>query len=81
MTGYSREYSAGRSCRFLQPSSELVNRVVNGATLERLGRFVHTVQKPGVFGNFLLLNEKANGERFWNYLRMAFFECDPPPAT
>jgi PAS domain-containing protein len=73
LTGYSLEFSVGRSCRFLQPDSRIVNDIVNGEERTRLYEFC-TQQRPGSNIVNLLLNETYDGKRFWNLLRMSCIE-------
>ena len=75
LTGYSVEFSTGRSCRFLQPDSRVVNDRVNGEERKLLYDFCIEAT-PGTNIVNLLLNETYDGKRFWNLLRMTCVKLD-----
>ena len=76
MTGYSADFSCGRSCRFLQPISAIVNDAFNLEERRKMREFCTTLQAPGTTILNLLLNERYTGERFWNLLHMTYVEVD-----
>ena len=76
LTGYSSDFSCGRSCRFLQPISAVVNDAFNLDERRKMREFCTTLQKPGTTIVNLLLNERYTGERFWNLLHMTYVEVE-----
>ena len=76
LTGYSADFSCGRSCRFLQPISAAVNDAFNLEERRKMREFCTTLQAPGTTIVNLLLNERYTGERFWNLLHMTYVEVD-----
>mmetsp|Transcript_95378 Transcript_95378/g.179364 ORF Transcript_95378/g.179364 Transcript_95378/m.179364 type:complete len:419 (+) Transcript_95378:62-1318(+) len=76
MTGYSSEQVVGRSCRFLQPRNAVLNNAFNMGERKALRDFCTNPQPAGTASVSLLLNERSNGERFWNLLRMRSVEAD-----
>merc|ERR1719460_3310279 len=76
LTGYSSEFSCGRSCRFLQPISAVVNDAFNLEERKKMREFCTTLQPPGTTIVNFLLNERYTGERFWNLLHMTYVEVD-----
>lgn len=70
MTGYSFEQVVGRSCRFLQPRNSVLNDAFNMGERKALREFCSAAQPVGMASVNLLLNERHNGRRFWNLLRM-----------
>jgi hypothetical protein len=76
VTGYTREFALGRSCRFLQPTVRIVNDAMNLLDLKRMREFCndpHTHPAGTEIVN-LLLNERYEGPRFWNLLKMAYVD-------
>ena len=63
LTGYPADFSCGRSCRFLQPISAVINDAFNLGERKRMREFCTTIQRPGTQIVNLLLNEKYSGER------------------
>ena len=61
ITGYSREETIGRNCRFLQGPE------TDSATVEEIRRALK--QRTSFAGE--ILNYRKNGEKFWNYLRIS----------
>lgn len=76
LTGYTRDFATGRSCRFLQPTSKLLNDAVNLEERKIMREFCNTVQPLGTTIINLLMNERFTGERFWNLLRMQYMMVD-----
>ena len=76
LTGYSSDFSCGRSCRFLQPISAVVNDAFNLDERRKMREFCTTLQAPGTTIVNLLLNERYTGERFWNLLHMTYVEVE-----
>lgn len=70
LTGYQTEFATGRSCRFLQPTSAFVNDCVNLSERKKMRDFCMEPQKVGEVIVNLLLNERSDGHRFWNLLKM-----------
>eukprot|EP00931_Biecheleriopsis_adriatica_P005054 TRINITY_DN106618_c0_g1_i1.p1 TRINITY_DN106618_c0_g1~~TRINITY_DN106618_c0_g1_i1.p1 ORF type:complete len:1545 (+),score=269.16 TRINITY_DN106618_c0_g1_i1:47-4636(+) len=79
MTQYKAEFALGRNCRFLQPNVSKLNDLLNGHELRRMREFC---RRKGVTGQSIvniLLNERKNGERFWNLLHMIHVEVKGKP--
>lgn len=76
LTGYTNDVIAGRSCRFLQPTSRLLNDGVNLNERKIMREFCAEIQPVGTTIINLLMNERINGQRFWNLLRMKHVEVD-----
>lgn len=70
LTGYKTEFATGRSCRFLQPTNAFVNDCVNLSERKKMRDFCMEPQKVGEVIVNLLLNERTDGARFWNLLKM-----------
>ena len=58
LTGYTTDFSCGRSCRFLQPISGIVNDAFNLGERKKLREFCTNIQKKGTTIVNLLLNER-----------------------
>lgn len=69
-TGYSKDFCVGRSCRFLQPSNRVLNDAVNVKDRERMRDFCCKSGHQEGSILTLLLNERHDGTRFWNLLKM-----------
>jgi hypothetical protein len=79
LTGFSWDYSCGRSDRFIQPSSSVVQAVFNGGERARLEDFLAGQgQTPGSTLVTLLLCERSGGERFWNFSYTVCVEAGQP---
>jgi hypothetical protein len=76
LTGYSSDFATGRSCRFLQPTSKLLNDAVNLEERKIMREFCSFVKPAGTTIINLLLNQQFTGERFWNLLRMQYVVVD-----
>lgn len=76
LTGYASEFVTGRSCRFLQPTSKVLNDGVNLNDRKLMRHFCDELQPDGTTIVNLLLNERKTGERFWNLLRMQYVMVD-----
>lgn len=76
LTGFTSSFAAGRSCRFLQPTSKVLNDAVNLEERKIMREFCTAMQPAGTTIINLLLNERFTGERFWNLLRMQYVEVD-----
>eukprot|EP00929_Paragymnodinium_shiwhaense_P007829 TRINITY_DN111736_c0_g1_i1.p1 TRINITY_DN111736_c0_g1~~TRINITY_DN111736_c0_g1_i1.p1 ORF type:complete len:1630 (-),score=342.23 TRINITY_DN111736_c0_g1_i1:75-4964(-) len=77
ITGYSQSEVLGRNCRVLQPGGD-TNLMVNGEELMRIRNFCHNPQSQ-VTMLCLMLNEKKNGRRFFNLLRMVHILAEGRP--
>jgi hypothetical protein len=78
LTGYPGTFALGRSCRFLQPNSATLNDAINLKDRKGLREFCANFTK---FSNGddivnLLMNERHDGPRFWNLLKMAYVEYE-----
>jgi len=69
-TGYKAEFATGRSCRFLQPTSRVINDALNSGDCQLMKDFCKEPLPEGTTLVNLLLNEHINGRRFWNLLKM-----------
>jgi hypothetical protein len=76
LTGYTSSFVVGRSCRFLQPTSKVLNDGVNLNERKMMRAFCVEPQPPGTMILNLLVNERQTGERFWNLLRMQYVNVD-----
>lgn len=76
LTGYTSEFVVGRSCRFLQPTSKIINDGINLGERKAMRAFCTEIQPNGTTIVNLLLNERQTGERFWNLLRMQYVMAD-----
>lgn len=76
LTGYTTAFTTGRSCRFLQPTSKILNDAVNLNDRKIMFDFCAKVKPVGSVIVNLLLNERYTGERFWNLLRMQHVAVD-----
>jgi hypothetical protein len=76
LTGYTADMVVGRSCRFLQPSSQALNDAINLEERKMMHEFCVSKHQPGLTIVNLLLNERNTGERFWNLLRMQHVMVD-----
>lgn len=76
LTGYTSEFVVGRSCRFLQPTSKVLNDGVNLNDRKMMRSFCTEIQPEGTTILNLLLNERRTGGRFWNLLRMQYVKVD-----
>mmetsp|Transcript_132356 Transcript_132356/g.247419 ORF Transcript_132356/g.247419 Transcript_132356/m.247419 type:complete len:613 (-) Transcript_132356:258-2096(-) len=76
LTGYTSEFATGRSCRFLQPTSKVLNDNINMEERKIMREFCSFVQPAGTTIINLLLNQRFTGERFWNLLRMQYVVVD-----
>jgi hypothetical protein len=76
LTGYPGTFALGRSCRFLQPNSGLLNDAINLKDRKGLREFCADYPKYEHGDEIvnLLLNERHDGPRFWNLLKMAYVE-------
>jgi len=72
MTGYPTRFCLGRSCRFLQPTALIVNDAINFNDRERLRAFCKEDYDGPKTIVALLMNEKKDGRRFWNLLKMSY---------
>jgi len=73
MTGYTADFCLGCSCRFLQCSNQILNDAVNSNDRQRMAKFCSDRHSaPGSSMLALLLNEKHDGTRFWNLLKMVY---------
>ncbi len=66
ITGYSREFTVGRNCRFLQGPE----------TDQKQVEKIRTAIKEGVPCKVILLNYKRDGTKFWNELSISPIEED-----
>lgn len=76
LTGYPSKFVTGRSCRFLQPTSKVLNDGINLNDRKLMRHFSTEIQPVGSMIVNLLLNERQTGERFWNLLRMQYVSVD-----
>merc|ERR1719331_2170073 len=53
MTGYPSEFACGRSCRFLQPGSKIINDAFNAGERARMSHFCATPRPGGTTKPFL----------------------------
>jgi hypothetical protein len=74
LTGYPANFSVGRSCRFLQPRLGVMNEAFNKLEKNRMKDFCKAPEPQGTVIINLLLNERLDGSRFWNLLRMEHVE-------
>jgi len=76
MTGYASGFALGRSCRFLQPIQKNINDAINLKDRTAMREFCDTPLQhpPGEEIVNLLLNERYDGVRFWNLLKMCYVE-------
>jgi len=72
ITGYASSFCLGRSCRFLQPTNAVINTALNAEDKTRMREFCTGKQQSGTTIINLLLNERKNGTRFWNLLKMMY---------
>jgi hypothetical protein len=79
LTGYPSEFSSGRSCRFLQPTFQALNDAINLQDRKLMREFCTNPEThpPGTTIVNLLLNERYDGPRFWNLLKMVYVEVQP----
>jgi len=79
ITGYDCQYSLGRNCRFLQPTDSWLNQRINGEELERMRSL--SQQRVGTARKLvsLVLNERRDGERFWNLVHLEHVEVGAEP--
>jgi len=78
LTGYPGTFALGRSCRFLQPNSAALNDACNLKDRKGLREFCANFTKFSHGDEIvnLLLNERHDGPRFWNLLKMAYVEYE-----
>jgi hypothetical protein len=76
LTGYPADFSVGRSCRFLQPTLGAMNDAFNKEEKLRMNAFCKQPEVQGTVIINLLLNERIDGQRFWNLLRMEHVEVN-----
>jgi len=76
MTGYASGFALGRSCRFLQPIQKNINDAINLKDRTAMREFCDNPLQhpPGEEIVNLLLNERYDGIRFWNLLKMCYVE-------
>jgi len=70
LTGYVRDWALGRNCRFLQPNSREVNKLLNSEELGRMRPFCVERQPTGTQIVVILINESYNSFPFFNVLCM-----------
>jgi hypothetical protein len=76
LTGYPGAFALGRSCRFLQPTAKILNDAINLKDRVVMRDFCVDYEKHqhGSEVVNLLLNERYDGARFWNLLKMVYVE-------
>jgi hypothetical protein len=75
-TGYAAEFATGRSCRFLQPTSRVINDALNLKDRQLMRDFCEKPLPTGTSLVNLLINEHFNGRRYWNLLKMEHIYVD-----
>jgi hypothetical protein len=75
-TGYAAEFATGRSCRFLQPTSRVINDALNLKDRQLMRDFCDKPLPTGTSLVNLLINEHFNGRRYWNLLKMEHIYVD-----
>ena len=58
LTGYNTAFATGRSCRFLQPISAVINDAFNLGERKKMREFCVNIQPVGTTIGNLLLNER-----------------------
>jgi hypothetical protein len=81
LTGYSSEFAMGRSCRFLQPTSKSINDAMNIKDRKSIKEFCEApfARAPGSELVNLLINERYDGARYWNLLKMVYVTVGDEP--
>jgi len=79
LTEYPSEFCLGRSCRFLQPTVDIINDAVNLNERRRMRDFCGNAHDAGSTIVCLLLNERRSGIRFWNLLKMVYIKVSKKP--
>merc|ERR1719217_866533 len=74
LTGYKADFCNGRSCRFLQPTNKSLNDWINLSDRKEMRDFCVEPQKTGTIVVNMLLNERTDGTRFWNLLKMMYVD-------
>jgi len=76
LTGYKADFCNGRSCRFLQPTNKSLNDWINLSDRKEMRDFCVEPQKTGTIVVNMLLNERTDGTRFWNLLKMMYVDVE-----
>jgi len=74
LTGYRSSFCNGRSCRFLQPTCKILNDFINIGDRKEMREFCMEPQETGKIIVNMLLNERTDGTRFWNLLKMMYVD-------